>query len=179
MFEKLSKFREEKVHKFLWSLTEKYPNRTRIISVDGKPYLRRFYITPRRRNEAGVETGDHRGYGIYLHYFYMGDEDRELHNHPWKTAMSYILCGGYLEERKNNLTNEVETRDVSAGQLNLIRNTDFHRVILKPGVKHTWTIFFSGERVQDWGFWDRDTGEYTKHKDFVVDEDQGYKTNAE
>lgn len=162
------------VHKALWKLTEKFPNRTRVISVDGSPYLRRFYITPRRKDEHGEETGKHVGFGVYLHYFYRGDEDRELHNHPWETALSFILTGGYFEERRNK-HDEVVLRNIRPLTFNSITCNDFHRVIKKEHAPHVWTIFITGKRIQDWGFWDRDAKKYISHEDFVVKADQGYK----
>ena len=175
MFNKLKKIRDEKVHKLLWGLTEKYPHKTRIISLDNSPYLRRFYLTPRRLDEHGEDSGNFLGFGVYLHYFYRGDEDMELHNHPWHKALSLILCGGYIEERRDNKTMKVNTKEVNAGDLNLIRHTDFHRVTLNPKNKHTWSLFFSGTRIQNWGFWDRDTKEYIPYENFVEKSQQGYK----
>jgi hypothetical protein len=166
---------QEYIHKFLWKLTEKYPNRTRIIQVDGDKYLKRFYITPRRLDENGEKTGKYVGYGIYLHYFYRGDNDRELHNHPWEKSLSFILCGGYNEERKDNVANKIITRKIKPFTFNFIKNTDFHRVTLMPNTKHVWTLFFSGKRVQDWGFLDPETNQYIKHEDFVGKNDRGYK----
>ena len=175
MFGKLTKLRDETMHKLLWGLTEKYPKKTRVIKVNNSPYLRRFYITPRRLDEDGEDSGNFLGFGIYLHYFYRGDEDRELHNHPWQTAVSYILCGGYKEERRDNKTMSINLRDINTGTLNFIKHIDFHRVIMNPEHKHTWSLFFSGKRIQDWGFWDSETREYTPHENFVEKTDQGYK----
>jgi hypothetical protein len=162
------------VHKALWKLTETFPNRTRIIKVEGKPYLRRFYLTPRRLDEHGEKTGKDVGFGVYLHYFYRGDEDRELHNHPWEKALSFILCSGYYEERRDANDNVI-LKNVRPFTFNYITSNDFHRVIKKEKSPHIWTLFMTGKRIQDWGFWDRDSKEYIPHKKFVVPEDQGYK----
>jgi hypothetical protein len=164
------------LHRFLWALTEAFPGRTREIRVDGKKYLRRFYITPRRLDEQGETTGHYKGFGIYLHYFYRGDEDRELHNHPWKNAFSFILTGGYQEERKAHVHEAVINRLIRRYTFNNIKHNTFHRVTKRPGANHIWTIFFTGKRVQDWGFWDKDANTYIPHGDFVNYRDQGYKT---
>lgn len=161
------------LHKLLWGLTEAFPDRTRIIKREGEPYLRRFYITPRRLDKSGADTESYMGFGIYLHYFYRGDEDKELHNHPWKRAVSFILTGGYIEERRNEF-DKVVCNFVRPRTLNIIRGSDFHRIIKNPKVDHVWTLFITGERYQDWGFWDRESGKYTPEKDFVNQSDQGY-----
>lgn len=176
------------IHEALWKLTEKYPNRTRDIDVDGLKYLRRFYLTPRRKDEFGEETGKSLGFGVYLHYFYRGDEERQLHNHPWEKSISFILSSGYLEERKTK-DDEVELRNIrpfwqapcvwqwfsKSKYYNVIDKNDFHRVIKKQKSPHVWTLFITGKRAQEWGFWDRDTKQYTHFEDVVKQSEQGYK----
>lgn len=162
------------IHKALWKITEKYPERTRVIQVDGSNYLRRFYLTPRRLDEYGEETGKKLPFGLYLHYFYRGDEDRELHNHPWEKSLSFILLSGYYEERKTE-EGEVKLRNIRPFTFNYITKNHFHRVIKKQNKPHIWTLFLTGKRAQDWGFWDRDTKKYTPHGEFVEKSEQGYK----
>lgn len=56
--------------------------------IDGgprRPYLTRWHIIPRNP-----------WFNIYLHYFEHGDDDRALHDHPWRSA-SLILDGRYIE----------------------------------------------------------------------------------
>lgn len=162
------------VHKILWNITEKYPHRVRDIQVDGSNYLRRFYLTPRRLNVYGEETGKDLGFGVYLHYFYKGDEDRELHNHPWERALSFVLLGGYYEERRTE-KDEVILKDIKPLTFNYITKDHFHRVIKKKKSPHVWTIFFTGKRVQNWGFWDRDTKDFIPQEEFIDQKNQGYK----
>ena len=152
------------IHKALWKFTEAFPHRVREIKVDGKPYLRRFYLTPYEHHEQTGELCD-RGHGIYLHYFYRGDEDRELHNHPWDRALSFILAGGYFEECRDNKTNEVFVKDRKPGRFNYVKHDCFHRVVAKKEGVHIWTLFWTGNRVQDWGFWDRDQDRYVTHQE--------------
>lgn len=123
---------------------------------DGKPYLERYYIFHSDRFKFLP--------GIYLHKFLSSDEDPELHNHPWKLSVSLILAGGYTEERRAK-DDTIKVASFRPGCLNIIRDNDFHRVDLdSPCV---WTLFFSGNRQQDWGFWDRDTGNYVPWKEHV------------
>lgn len=177
----ITKFLDNIIHRFLWWITETFPNRTRVISRNGEPYLRRFYLTPRRLDENGEDTEKYMGFGIYLHYFYRGDEDEELHNHPWEKALSFILAGGYNEERREccripgrSDVYSVVIHDIKPRSFNKILANDFHRVVKKPGVPHVWTLFVTGKRVQDWGFWNRKTGQYIPHEEFVNQADQGY-----
>lgn len=153
-------------HNFLWHLTEMFPNRVRDIRVNGDLYLRRFYITPTKINEKTGQLCDE-GYGIFLHYFYKSDEDRELHDHPWDKALSFILTGGYFEEYRNNTTNEVDVREVKPGRFNFIKNNQFHRVLSKSHNPHVWTLFVAGKRIKNWGFWNRETNEYIPHEQFL------------
>lgn len=169
MFNKFKFIRDEFIHKILWNLTEKFPNRVRIIKVNNTPYLRRFYIIPNVKLDKKL---DDRSYGIYLHYFYRGDEDVELHNHPWDKALSFILCGGYLEEKRDNNTNIVTINDVKPGTFNFIKNDNFHRVIKKPNVKHVWSLFIVGKKIQEWGFWDRETKEYVSYYKFFEEKNK-------
>jgi hypothetical protein len=101
---------------------------------------------------------------VYLNHIHRPDEDDELHNHPWRWALSWILSGGYREERRDG--NDVETIDLSAGQFNVILADTFHRIdrVTAP----CWTLFVVGERIQDWGFWHRTTGVFTPWRDFIA-----------
>lgn len=99
---------------------------------------------------------------VYLHRFHRPDEDRVLHNHPWPWAVSWILSGGYREERRipaeafaelgEPLTPPglVINRWLRAGSLNFLRGDTFHRVAELDG--ETWTLFVVGRKHQAWGF---------------------------
>ena len=123
---------------------------------DGQPYLERYYILHSSRFKHIP--------GIYLHKFLSSDEDPELHNHPWGESMSFILTGGYNEERRHEkivdgkVERYVVKKDILPGSLNFIKKNDYHRIDLLTN--YSWTLFFSGNREQDWGFWNRDTDEY-------------------
>ena len=131
-----------------WLITT-FPGRAKLIEVDGKPYLHRFYIKHNGRLP-----------GIYLHHFHQSDPDRDLHNHPWRWSFSFIMTGGYFEERLAVVpdTHEAagiaykETYDRKAPCINYITGDTFHRVVLKDLKNGAWTIFCSGPEVKDWGF---------------------------
>lgn len=140
--------------KFLWWVVAFFPNRCRTIQVNGEDYLLRFYI-----KHSGLLPG------LYLHYFYRGDEGRELHNHPFKFSFSVLLTGSYTEHRLIHRTSgAVLVQELGPGSVNVIRANDFHKVILKNGP--LWTLFCSWRRVQRWGFWDQDLGRYIDHQEY-------------
>jgi len=124
------------------------------------PYLLRIYLTPTAdwwRKTLGLP-------GIFLHYFFRGDNDRELHNHPWQWAWSLILTGGYTEFRGTQRgTAPVTVEHIWAYWPlfeNFIDGSTFHRVVLQGN--GCWTLFVAGPQKppvmtedgpkSDWGF---------------------------
>lgn len=110
----------------------------------GEPvYLHRWHVVP--RNERG---------NTYLHVQVASDPDRPLHDHPWDNQ-SVIISGGYDEmiqdlpwpggyvrtakRRKNSVVHR------QAGQP--------HRLVLPEDVPYTISLFSTGPKVKDWGFW--------------------------
>jgi hypothetical protein len=131
-----------------------------IWSRDGhSPYLLRVSLTPRLKWWPAFPV-------VFLHFFFRGDDDKELHSHPWD-AISIPLSVGYKEERLFRLGS---TRGVVAKwrrpfRAFRIRKTDFHRVRLHASGR-PWTLFIAGERTElpedeSWGFLDVMTGRYT------------------
>jgi hypothetical protein len=112
--------------------------------------------------------------GLYLHNFHRSDDDGELHNHPFKWSVSFVLVGGYSEERRlfDPATGEstVIRRRVRPWSLNWIFASTFHRVDLVAG--EAWSLFLVGPLVQDWGFWCRTSDVYTPHREFLDDLDR-------
>lgn len=103
-------------------------------------------------------------FAVVLHCFRRGDADPELHNHPWRWALSMVLSGGYSEERV--IRGSVYRRTVRPGRLNLIWADTYHRVDLLEG--ECWTLFVTGSKSQSWGFKDRWTGRVTPWREFVA-----------
>ena len=96
------------------------------------------------------------GNTVYLHNFHRGDDDRELHNHPWDEAVSIILSGGYTDQRliphsptdqQARFTRRTQLR---VGSTSTLRRSDWHRV--EDVLPDTWTLFVCGKRIGDWGF---------------------------
>jgi hypothetical protein len=165
LFEGSEKWLEEKCQ----ALSKLAPDST-LLHTNGDPYLHRFYLWRRSDAPSWVPSWFKRNLpGIYLHYFHRGDLDKELHNHPWGGSLSLIITNGYREERLTETG--VVSRLIRPGSLNFIRYRDFHRVDLINPTKGAWTLFFSGARVQDWGFIDPDTRSYTDWETFVAERD--------
>lgn len=127
-----------------------------ITGIDGTTFLERFTV---------LDLGAKRP-RLYLHRFVRGDEDRELHNHPWY-GVSLILVGGYLEERRvwTPEGERVVARTLRPGAVNMLAPHTFHRVDLIDGP--CWTLFATGPVVQSWGFWHRRSGEFTPWRAFI------------
>ncbi len=154
------------------------------------PYLSRWYLvgtqpdtTPRGQIHQQAERHAE-PWQLYLHRFHRGDDDTALHNHPWDWAVSWVLVGGYWEERRvrRNFesgeafdaavtsdwhTDTVERREVVPGSLNVLRADTFHRVDLRDG--DCWTLFLVGPKLSSWGFWARDTDVYTPWRQFIAE----------
>lgn len=149
---------EDLIDRFCWKLVKKFPDRTRVIKNYGEEYLLRFYIK-------------HNGFlpGLYLHRFFRGDQDRELHNHPWIWSFSFIITGGYYEER---LTRKgIVLKHKKPGQFNLLSGGTFHRVGLVDKQKGAWTFFCSGREIKDWGFLVEDGG-FIPHKEYLNEKER-------
>lgn len=122
--------------------------------IDGETYLKRWWII--KRNNV---------FNVYLHQFLHSDDDRALHDHPYR-SLSIILKGGYWEHRRNR---PLIWR--GPGSCILRGATAAHRVELDTDTaqsvwdrdeyvwnrtsvdKPAWTLFITGPRVRSWGFW--------------------------
>lgn len=104
-----------------------------------RPYLRRWFITPRGNGPAS-----------YLHQFLRDDDDRALHDHPWDSC-GIILQGGYLEHTPEGVIER------HVGDVIVRTSLHRHRVQLHAAEngqpREAWTLFLVGHRIRDWGFW--------------------------
>ena len=157
-------------------MAERLPNDT--IYVEGHPYLTRYYLNGRPWRKLGE------GRSIRLHHFHTSDQGRELHNHPFE-GWSLVLSGGYVEERRAPMASvlvpvngsdecyerhyfrQTAFRVLTPGSVNRIGLDVFHRAELLDPVNGCWTLFVTGKRVADWGFWNKKTGHYTPHAEYV------------
>ena len=148
-------------------ILDKIPHIT-IPKPDGSPYLTRYYL-----------MGEDKEWGnAFLHHFHSSDMDVAplelggsgtylLHNHPVNFAFSFVLSGGYVEERRN-VDDTISTKIVKPRTFNWLTGRDFHRVQLLDEEKGAWTLFFTGSRKsREWGFWDRETRQYIHYRKFA------------
>lgn len=104
-----------------------------IIGSMWNPYLLRWFVIP--RNTV---------FNIYLHCIIRNDDDRALHDHPWWN-LSIILKGSYREIMPNG------QRVLRRGSIRLRRPIAAHRLEVVDGP--VWTLFITGPRVREWGFY--------------------------
>ncbi len=118
-----------------------------VYTADGRPYLRRWWVIPRNPR-----------FNIYLHHFAASDDDRALHDHPWWN-ISIILAGEYLEHLPGARTKRRKAwRPWAPWRLVFRRAAAAHRIELLPALapghlRPAWTLFITGRRVREWGFW--------------------------
>lgn len=135
------------------------------LAIGGRtnPYMLRWHVIPRNRL-----------FNIYLHKIMRSDDDRALHDHPWK-SLSIILRGGYIERHVGGF------RLYGRGDV-IWRGERFrHRLELVGGedgiTRPCWTLFFTGRRLRTWGFWCKDASgrseRFVPWTDFVDDADRG------
>lgn len=119
--------------------------------IIGIGYMRRWYVIPRNR-----------WLNIYLHEFRGSDDDRALHDHPWRSA-SIILYGRYWEHLPRNPANpgdgQTHRYQRAAGQITIRPGHAAHRIELPPHHATAFdpviTLFITGPRRREWGFWCR------------------------
>lgn len=153
---------------------------------DESPYLDRYYLfgsVPKYFPEEIKPRLSWLPWTFFLHHFRDSDRDVELHNHPWSRSVSFVLAGGYVEERMRNLGEtfyrhpkhgtatftsfEITQRVVKPLRINVIKSDDFHRVTLMNG-RDAWTLFVTGHKAQTWVFWSPITGEYVPWREHLA-----------
>lgn len=132
-----------------------------VIIGEPDPYMKRWWIIPKNRF-----------FNIYLHHFLRSDDDRALHDHPWWNV-SILLTGGYIEHVPADPADPAgPTRTIrrmapaiafrkaeAVHRIELLEDTDdpYYEYRLeqefKPLEKPVWTIFITGPKIREWGFW--------------------------
>lgn len=114
------------------------------IAPDGKPYLYRWYIV--RTPKACT----------YFHIQIADDPERPLHDHPWDN-FSVILHNGYDEilhpygGAPDPTRTHKHTRKM--GETIFRRAQWAHRLLLPKNGSKTMTLFSTGAKEREWGFW--------------------------
>lgn len=136
-----------------------------IIGSEADPYMWRWWILPRNTL-----------FNIYLHRILRSDDDRALHDHPWINA-SVVLSGGYWEvlpELTPERTFPVPPQRKAwrkPGSIVLRWPTAAHRLEVVDGGPATWSLFITGPKVREWGFWC--PRGWKKWTDFVAPDNTG------
>lgn len=100
------------------------------------PYLVRWHVIPRNR-----------WLNVYLHLFLRSDDDRALHDHPWR-SLSYMIRGRAWEVSRGADGTDHE-RKVETGQWVYRPAAYTHRMVIgRPAV----TLFLTGPKEREWGF---------------------------
>lgn len=112
-----------------------------VIAPGGVPYLYRWHLVP-RNDQANV----------YLHIQVADDAGRDLHDHPYDNQ-SVIIAGGYRETWSLNGSGVARDDERVPGDVIHRSAATAHRLQMLVGVPYTITIFTTGPRVRDWGFY--------------------------
>jgi len=104
-----------------------------LVGDPADPYLRRWHLLP--RNDW---------FNIYLHHFLHSDDDRALHDHPYRWNVSWLLQGHYWEWLPNGWAARAQ------GDIVFRWGASPHRIDLYRGP--CCTLFITGRRVREWGF---------------------------
>jgi hypothetical protein len=115
------------------------------IAPDAEPYLHRWHVIP--RNDFA---------NVYLHVQVGDDPERPMHDHEYDNQ-SVILAGGYVETYQHvahgKLLWEPSTRIVHKGMTVHRKAEEAHRLKLLPDAPYAITLFTTGPRQREWGFW--------------------------
>ncbi len=128
------------------------------ITPDGKPYIYRWHLV------KGRECN------VYFHIQVADDPRAELHDHPWDNT-SVILAGGYTE-----LLNQYPDGDPGFAETFIRKPGDVifrcaywsHRLLMADH-PYTMTLFSTGPKVRDWGYWFPDGWHHNKRHNVLVD----------
>jgi hypothetical protein len=138
-----------------------------IIGGSERPYLRRHFLLPRNRF-----------LNVYVHEFLRSDDDRALHDHPWMFNGSWILDGTYVEHTIR-AGGACERTQRCPGEFKLRFGRAPHRIELLQDMVDSvgwempcWTVFITGPRVREWGFYCMERG-WIHWKRFTAPNDKG------
>jgi len=122
-------------------------------------YMRRLYVV---KTPVG---------GLYVHWIFRPDHDRELHDHPWSFA-SLIVRGGYQEEipkyssDSDPFSRWSRLQSWNRWSVHRMKATDRHRIVSLNRTP-TMTVCLVGRREREWGFWMAD-GLWMQWEEFIA-----------
>lgn len=152
------KLRGALFEQFMWKMLSVIHSREPDFIIGGRenPYMLRWWLTPWSRFYRDIPDEQKTRWqwfvsrlpGIYLHYIIRSDDDRALHDHPWRNA-SVLLRGSYVEHTIEAGGIHRRFRRV-AGDVVFRKPNDAHRLEIDSGP--AVSLFFCGLRVRHWGF---------------------------
>ncbi len=110
-------------------------------------YLFRWWVVPHNTDA-----------NVYFHVQTKSDPERPLHDHPWDST-SVILAGGYeelLDKHPKFWAPSVENYVRKPGDVIHRPATWAHRLILPSTIPYSMSLFSTGPKVREWGFWMED-----------------------
>lgn len=132
-------------------------------TIDGNgrcDYLNRWFIFSNHFTNRFMK--------LYLHHFIGDDWSTDFHDHP-KRFVSIGLWGSYIEETpyfcrdvKGEITHRQRFR---APWIRTFPAHYIHRLIVPK--KNTWTLVIVFTWQREWGFWNRQTGEFIEWKTYM------------
>jgi len=112
---------------------------------DAAPFLERWHLVPRNRF-----------LNAYAHRFVDDDPGRDLHDHPW-ASLSILLQGDLFEHHYGGSGNPetalIFRRWVAEGQVRFRRASFAHRLFVGVDGETPVSIFITGPKFREWGFW--------------------------
>lgn len=128
-----------------------------VIGNPDDPYLRRWWLIPRNRL-----------FNVYLHHIRKSDDDRALHDHPW--ASLSLMLKGVLREHYCDRRGDFGCRFLRRWRWTYRSPTFAHRLEVIDEIG-AWTLFLTGPRVREWGFWCKE--QWVHWKTFVSPVNKG------
>ena len=140
-------------------LLEKFGRKRIIYDRDNlRPYMYRYYLLFRDKIKED-QTAEKLPFNIMLHKICLSDPD-DFHDHPWWYA-TLILKGGYWE-----VTPEGRFWR-GAGHFRIRGPHSLHRIEIGTNSSGSWSLFFCGPRLRDWGFIKND--HWVHHRVYLED----------
>lgn len=145
-----------------------------VIGGHENPYLKRHFLIP--RNPV---------FNVYVHQFLRSDDDRAHHDHPWLFNASWLIDGPYIEHiitaggalvRTQRLPGAWKFRwgksphrvELLAKKTAFYEDGSYRDLELFP----CWTLFITGPRIREWGFYCMERG-WIHWKKFTAPDDKG------
>lgn len=144
-----------------------------VIAPAGAPYLYRWHVVP--RNEQA---------NIYFHIQVKSDPGLPLHDHPWDNT-TIVLAGSYTElfEPVPELVAPEFydrwlpiSRPLKAGKMVSRPAKMAHRLLLPLSIPYAMTLFITGPKVREWGFWYKDG--FHDHRQHVLETVDGLSVGS-